>query len=144
MSHIIFRGPTGRVELDPSVGFLRSIILAPPTDYWVEGSGDGELESAGTGHNMTRLLILPHSDLGFYLKYLEITDMRIVNTHLSLGNRNKLSEVTTCSDDWLASVGLFLTPADAANAIEDFVLTGELSKRVEWIEPDAVPPEGNW
>lgn len=144
MSRLIYRSPAGQDVINPSSEFLRAIILTPPADYWHEGSGDGELEFVGTGPTKTRLLVLPHDDFGFYLKYLEIDGKRIVNTRLSLGDKNRLSEVTTCSDEWLASVGLFLRPSDAANAIEDFALTGETSERVEWIGPDVVPSEGNW
>jgi hypothetical protein len=144
MSRIVFHGPVGREVLDPSLEFLHAIILSPSEGYWVQGSGGGTLEFLGTGPSKSRLLILPHEGLGYYLKYLEIIRNRIETTWLSLGDKDKLSEVTTCSDEWLASVGLFLAPADAAIAIEDFVVTGQPSQRVDWIKPDAIPAEGNW
>lgn len=90
---------------DPSPGYLRSLIIAPPPGYWTVGSGGATLDFETDDGRKLSLLILPNDSIGYYLHYLEEENGRIVNDWLSLWDENRLSEVAPCSDQWMASVG---------------------------------------
>lgn len=144
MSGVVFRGPTGTSIVDPSERFLRGLIIWPPEGYWEQGSGDAELElRVGEGGRLC-LLILPNTDLGIYLKMLRIEAGRVVETWLSQWDKNRLTEVVTCSDEWFASAGLFVPPSEAADAIAEFARTGGRASCVDWIQPSEIPEGGNW
>jgi hypothetical protein len=144
MSKVLFRGPSGESVQNPSEDYLRGLITAPPKGFWGQGSGDAELELENMAGEKLSLLILPHEGLGFYLKFLKTEGRRIVDTWLSLSNKTRLTEVVPCSDEWMASVGLFLAPDAAATAVGEFARTGRRTEAISWIRPDEIPEGGNW
>lgn len=129
---------------DPSPGYLRSLIIAPPPGYWTVGSGGATLDFETDDGRKLSLLILPNDSIGYYLHYLEEANGRIVNDWLSLWDENRLSEDASCSDQWMASVGLFLPADSAAVAVEEFARTGQRSQDIRWIRPSELPDDGNW
>jgi len=120
------------------------LITAPPEGFWARGSGDAEIEVECSEDQKLSLLILHHEALGFYLKFLKAEGRRIVDTRSSLSDRARLTEVVTCSDEWMASAGLFLRPNAAADAVAEFASSGGLSEDVTWICPEEIPDGGNW
>ena len=63
---------------------------------------------------------------------------------MSLGNRSRLASVVECPSGWLASEGLFISPALAWKAVEQFLVDGSISNEIAWIEPGEIPEGGNW
>lgn len=134
-----YEGPEGRVEREPDLGELRRLIVELPADYWTAGCGGAILQH----DSGSRMLVLPNLEHGIYLNLFP--DARETeDVWLSLADRNALDTTAECSDEWYASVGLFLPPESAWWAIEDFCTSGGKSDRVEWIRPEELPEGGNW
>jgi hypothetical protein len=122
----------------PDVQQLRRLVLDLPDDYWLQGNGQVTIKFDGKTEE-NELLVSPNKEFGIALK--------IFSTEfdwLSLHDRSRLAEITTVSEDWLTSVGLFLPPEAAWIAIEEFCRTGERSSAVEWIKSTDMPPDSNW
>lgn len=143
MANLLFRGPTWEEIKNPSPFYLHQLLTNPPRGFWAQGSGDATLEYEETSGDEISLLILPNDEFGIYLKYHRRKGGRIVETWLSLHDANRLNEVTTCSDEWLASVGLFLPVEVAAQAVEEFARSGRRSDAVRWITEAEIPETGN-
>lgn len=144
MVNVTFRGPTGEVIQNPSEEYLRNLFVAPPNGYWKRGSGDAELEFYGTSGERLTLLVLPYEGLGYYLQWLKLEGRQVTETWLSLYDRAKLAQVVACGNEWMASVGLFLPPVMAGEAVSEFSRSGRRTERVAWIQPDEIPEDGNW
>ncbi len=136
MAKVLLRHPGGHRITDPCLKLLKVDFFSD--EYWYTGCGDALIEYSD-GQNVKKLLILPNAENGLYLKYVDEQ-----GEWLSLGNSEKLGEVTVCLDDWLASTGLFLSKADAWVAVHEFVRSGTRSSSVQWIEPAQIPADGNW
>lgn len=130
-----FEGPDGG-PLD-DLAMIRESLLTPG-NYWRQGSG-GALIEFTAGSRRASMILLPHEDHGIYLKWLDDDE-----TWLSLGDRSRLDSIVECSDEWFASVGLFVSPGEAWTAVEEFCRSGERTSRIAWIAPEEIPPEGNW
>lgn len=144
MGGLVFHGPFGQRIENPSPFYLHQLLVNPPRGFWKQGSGDAAIHLDGEGGEQISLLILPNEDFGVYLKCHRRKDGRIVETWLSLADPTRLGEVTTCSDEWLASVGLFLPPEAAAQAVEEFARFGRRSDAIQWISEAEIPETGNW
>ena len=119
---------------NPDLDWLRDLILEP----FLPGREFGEaFIEYRDGQQSVSLILLSDRQLGYYLKHFLGKE-----TWLSLGDAARLSEVV-CPDDWEASAGLFVSPADAWSAIREFCLTGSRSSAIQWIRPSEVPPDGN-
>ena len=143
MYNIVYTSPQGDELECPDLELLQEYILQPPEKYWIQGSGDASL-SFKEKLKETSLLILPNESYGFYLKFLVSENNRIANTWLSLNDPLLLDRVIECSEEWYASIGLFLPPNKAWWAIEEFCKTGIRTDKVQWITPDDIPEGGNW
>ena len=125
---IEFIGPTWEPTTEPDAETFRRLILELPDEYWIRGNGQVQIHFLGKNEE-NELLVSPNKEFGVSLKIFgEGFDW------LSLHDRARLAEITTVSDDWLTSVGLFLPPDKAWVAIEEFCRTGERSRAVEWIK----------
>ena len=147
MAKILFGPPLGPPRELTDVSELKSAVLSYPCDYWLQGGGGASLETVGSDGTKKKLMILPHHNtgrIGIYLRYAIIVNNVHQENWLSLADRTKLDTVAECADEWYASVGLFLPPEAAWEGIEDFILTGEKSSRIEWIQPSELPEGGNW
>jgi hypothetical protein len=145
MNKIIYADPEGDEVLDPKTGSLKAAVLELPSNYWGRGSGDATLSLTKPDGCEVSLLLLPNPQLSrIYLKCLIMKSGIVEEEWLSLRDQSQLSVVTTCSDEWLASEGLFLEPQDAWVAVECFLETGERTDKVNWITPDRIPEDGNW
>jgi len=138
MATLVFRAPNGERIENPATTLIQSVVLDPSRDYWRQGSGDATIDFSD-GNHRKRLLVLPNDLLFFYLKYIEGTE-----TWLSLQDADRLGEVIECSDEWYASVGLFLPRERAWLAIKDFCDTGRRCNDIQWIRPVDLPEGGNW
>ncbi len=138
MPTVILEGPTYEQSEDPDPDFLRRIVVELPDDYWGRGYGGAILTFTGKVAE-NQMIVQPNEEFGIYLKVFgEGFDW------LSLADRSRLGEITTCCHDWEASVGLFLPPEAAWTAIEAFCRTGERSPAVEWVKSTDMPAESNW
>jgi hypothetical protein len=139
MARVVFTGPTGTSIDNPDLDYLRNLVLSPPPGYWSQGNGGATFEY-GAEQCRKQLLYLPNPRHGIYLKYCDEGD----NEWLSLQDPTKLEEVAECSDQWYASVGLFLPPEKAWEAVAEFCRTGRRTDRISWIDPGELPEGGNW
>ena len=144
MSKCCFVGPAGERVQNQSASYLHRLITNPPNEFWIQGSGDATLEFETDDGEKRSLLILPNEEFGIYLHYLKEEGGRMFDDWLSLSDRNRLSEVVPCSDEWMASVGLFLPAESAAIAVAEFARSGQRSQHIDWIEPSELPEDGNW
>jgi hypothetical protein len=128
---------------NPSPEHLVHLIVDPPANYWKRGSGDALLDFEERDGTSVSLLILPNESLGYFLKFLKFDGVRVSETWLSLWDRQNLDKVVECSDEWMASVGLFLPAECAAEVVSEFARTGARASSITWIRPSDLPPEGN-
>ena len=88
----------------------------------------------------TSICICTEKGLGFYVGITDSEDI-----HLSLGNKDLLSEVVDVWGDGLyISKGLFIPVHLAWKAIEEYINFQKLCAEVNWITPDDIPEEGNF
>lgn len=138
-----FTSPDGVPSPLPDRDALREAVTHPGSKYWDSGSGDATLSFTENDRTVT-LMVLPHRQHGVYLKYVVRQGRRIAGEWMALHDPQKLSEVTEVSDQWMASVGLFLPPETAWTVVEDFLATGSRSEHVAWVTPEEMPPDSNW
>lgn len=143
MAKVIYSGPMRKQELNPNPEYLKLLLLQPPPGYWSQGAGDASIDYREPPLPERTLIVMQDNRLGFYLKYLEAISARVETEWLSLGDRSRLKQVIDC-DDWKVSVGLFIGKEAAANAVAEFAKNGTRSTDVVWIQPEEVPPEGNY
>jgi hypothetical protein len=138
MDKVTFNDPRCKNIESPSDEFIDSVFLNPPEDYWKVGKGGAMIEYKGTV--IATLIVMQTEEFGFYLKYLDARK----DEWLSLGDPERLDEVTDAGDEWYASIGLFITKVQACSAVKDFCRTGRRSEKINWITPDQIPEDGNW
>lgn len=63
---------------------------------------------------------------------------------LSLEDSSALNQSVECSDEWYASIGLFLPIERAWIAIKEFLVFGAKTDLINWINSDEMPDDGNW
>ncbi len=143
MANVVYVDPMGATIPNPDCEFLRQKILGFSRDYWMAGRGGATLTWSRGSDSDASLLILPHPEHGFYLQYV-LRNGRSRVTWLSLADRARLLETVECCDEWQASVGLFVSPKVAWNAIEQFCQDGGRSEAVQWIPSKDMPNESNW
>jgi len=131
------------VVRSPDVSAMQALVINPPPGYWLSGSGSGSIEFED-GASRRCLLLLPNETYGIYLKYIVFKNGVARETWLSLQDRTMLSKVCECSDEWYASIGLFLPRNIAWLGIQEFLKTGKRSENVNWIQPVELPDGGNW
>lgn len=135
---ISYQGPSGEDD-PPTLETLEHLIVDLPAEYWNKGSGNVII-----WHNSgSELIVMPNLEHGIYLRYYahpKDTD----DVWLSLEDRTALEKTVECSDEWYASVGLFLRPDRAWLVVKEFYETGRKTDGVEWIRPIELPDEGNW
>jgi hypothetical protein len=139
-----FRGAQGECTTNPNKEFLRSVILDHDDNYWRNALTSTLSFHIAEPPVERTLLVSTHSEHGVYLKYHEQISGKITKTLLSLGDAATLDAVVDTGDEWYASVGLFLPPQTAWEAILEYCTTGTLSGKVHWIDPSAIPETGNW
>lgn len=144
MKRIEFSPPSSKTLINPDLQELKELIINFPSDFWRKGSGDASLSIFEEEVLVSDLLILPNFEFGYYLKFHKYQNKAIFWIWLTLADRSRLTQVCECSDEWFASVGLFITPEKAWKVIETYCLTGERDETIEWIAPDEIPETGNW
>ncbi|MNN93694.1 hypothetical protein D3C81_2121920 [compost metagenome] len=63
---------------------------------------------------------------------------------LSLENELRLNQFVESSDEWYASIGLFMPVEKAWIAISEFLISGEKTDLINWINSEDMPKDGNW
>lgn len=118
-------------------------------EEWEKRDGSVVLACYEDGRKLKKswFIINEYEELGVYLSHVEFTDpnndrKRVLR--ISLGDRNRLSDVVDVDCDLYVSEGLFIPKDLAWKGIEHYILTGELYDGIEWIDPDEVPEDGNW
>lgn len=122
---------------NPSAERIAELVLhsSPPGTPW----GDAII-SYDCGDRSCKLIVLSHSELGYFLHHEETDDRSMM---LSCWDREKLGQVE-CPDDLEVSTGLFVPPKEAFDAIMHFLGTGERAPNISWISPSEVPAGGNY
>ncbi|MEO0413548.1 MAG: hypothetical protein AAF226_01195 [Verrucomicrobiota bacterium] len=123
-------------------GFLEQ-VKSFPSAYWQEGNGGALLTLQSIGEKVS-LTLLTNVQNGIYAQFCRERDNRIIETWLSLGDPERLTETAEGAEEYFVSAGLFLQPDQAALCVEDFAKTGDRSSRIQWISPSEIPPEGNY
>ncbi len=116
--------------------FLREAFIeeSPIGGEW----GDAIVEYED-GENYSRIIVVSHEDLGFYLNYTNHEEV----AYLSVWDRSRLSEIV-CPDDINISAGLFLPRDKTYEALSLFADNGNLPQNVEWVCEEDMPENGNW
>jgi hypothetical protein len=130
--------PTWKRSSEPDLEAFRRLVLELPDSFWMQGNGQVQIRFLGRDEE-NELLVSPNKQFGVALKIFGSGF-----DWLSLHDPSKLAEITTVSDEWLTSVGLFLPPDDAWVAIETFCRSGERSTAVTWIRSTEMPQDSNW
>lgn len=144
MHKVVYQSPNGLSIENIGINKLKEYIIDQFPEYLYQGNGGASLDFYdGEIHNKS-LLILPNEEYGIYLKYLVLENGKVKETWLSLEDRLNLNETAECSDEWFASIGLFLPKEKAWLAIEEFYLIGERTNKIEWLDPDEIPEGGNY
>lgn len=141
MGYAVFYPPHGKENVIEDLSLLKEKIIGEFDTYWLQGSGAGFIEFFENNILISTLMLGPNKQYGIYLRYI---DERTKRSWLSLFNNKKLNEVAETSDEIYASIGLFLPIELAWEGIEEFILTGKMNEKIQWIIPDAIPEEGNW
>ncbi len=135
---IVWTGPTYQTSTEPDMAACRRLVLELPDEYWLQGNGQVQIRFLAK-ETENQLLVSPNKNFGIALKiFIAEFDW------LSLHDPTRLAEITTVSEDWLTSVGLFLPPSDAWLAIAEFCQSGDRSSAVKWIKSTEMPPDSNW
>ncbi|MGC5327298.1 hypothetical protein [Brevibacillus sp. SYSU BS000544] len=141
---ISFESPDGSMIENPSINDLRLNMIDNFPDFWMQGNGTATINYFDDEKSQRSLLILPNSEHGIYLKYLVMENRRVKAEWLSLENSLALKHTVECSDEWYASIGLFLPLEKAWIAIVEFLLSGERTDKINWINSEEMPEDSNW
>jgi hypothetical protein len=144
---ILFEATASKKIENPSEEWIQEIVCNPNHPFWDEGPGGALMYHLNeSGHDNLLFIQLKGDLTQVYLKYeFACKDRQLSEYWLSLRDRERLSEVVECADEWLASDGLFLEPDIAWIGVRHFMRTGGRSEEIEWIQPADLPEgEGNW
>jgi hypothetical protein len=141
MPRVVLEDTRGKKIENPDLGALREATLSISPAFWLQGSKSTvELDYFDDhGQRKSWMIILPHEN-AYYLNVNRGTKGEFV----SLSDRNKLTEVVECGDDWEASRGIFIPPEQAWLAIEEFLRTGQRTDKIGWLSTADMPYDGRW
>lgn len=144
MKRVVYVAPDGSSIENPELTELKDYILNRFPEYWHQGNGGATIDFYDENGGQRSLLILPNDEHGIYLKYIIEENGNIKETWLSLEDPEKLDETAECSDEWYASIGLFLPKEKAWLVVEEFCKTGERTDKIQWIDSADIPEGGNY
>lgn len=143
MKRIVFNAPDDSVEITAKdLGRLWSEMIDDFTEYWQEGSGEGDLQIFEKNQIQSTLMIEPSIELERI--YLHFIDNLNGEDWLSVYDRENLEETIETVEEVYASAGLFLPLELAWKGIEEYVRTGRRTGQIDWITPKEMPENGNW
>lgn len=141
---IVFESPNGTIVENPNVEDLWHNMIDSFPDYWQQGSGTVTIDYFEENMGHRSLLIFPNDEHGIYLKYLVIENRRVKEEWLSLENPLTLNAFVETSDEWYASIGLFMPLDKAWTAISKFLVSGGRTELMNWINSKDMPEDSNW
>lgn len=141
MIKTIFHTPCGDIIENIDLETMRRYLIDEFNSYWSQGSGDGFIDYYVDNHKISTMMLGPNEEYGIYL---HVIDYKSDEEWLSIYNKNLLEEVVETADEIYASVGLFLPLGLAWQGVECFLIHGDLSKKINWSQPDIIPDGGNW
>ncbi len=141
---IVFESPTGTIFENPNVDDLRQSMIDSFPDYWYQGIGTATIDYFDDEKDQRSLLIFPIDEHGIYLKYLVMENRRVSEEWLSLEIPLALDQFVESSDEWYASIGLFMPLEKAWTAISEFLVSGERTELINWINSEDMPEDSNW
>lgn len=143
MKRIVFNAPEDSEEITVrDLGQLRSEMIDDFTEYWQDGSGEGDIQIFENNQLQSTLMIEPSIELERI--YLHFIDNLNGEDWLSVYDRENLEETIEIVEEVYASAGLFLPLELAWKGIEEYVRTGRRTGQIDWITPKEVPENGNW
>lgn len=141
---IVFESPTGTISENPNIDNLRQSMIYSFPDYWHQGNGTATIDYFDDEKGQRSLLIFPNDEHGIYLKYLVMENRRVKEEWLSLENPLTLNEFVESSEEWFSSIGLFMSLEKAWIAISEFLVSGERTEMINWINSEDMPEDSNW
>lgn len=143
MKRIVFNAPEDSEEITVrDLGQLWSEMIDDFTEYWQDGSGEGDIQIFENNQLQSTLMIEPSIELERI--YLHFIDNLNGEDWLSVYDRENLEETIEIVEEVYASAGLFLPLELAWKGIEEYVRTGRRTGQIDWITPKEVPENGNW
>lgn len=141
---IVFESPDGATVENPNIDELRLSMIDSFPDYWHQGNGTAIIEYFDDEKGQRSLMIFPNDEHGIYLKYLVMENRRVRAEWISLENELTLNQFVESSDEWYASIGLFMPVEKAWTAISEFLISGEKTDLINWINSEDMPEDSNW
>ena len=129
MLQIRFLSPSGEDIDDPEISGLRELVLTRGEEYWNVGSGEAGIDRIKNGE-LTRLRLIFHKGLGFYIVYLDPVGNRFVS--LGPGSFQQVVAPPVGGDPLYLPAKFFVSRPAAWDVIEVFCESGRRSSRVSW------------
>lgn len=136
-----FYQPTGEVIENISIDQMKKYVIDEFIEYWKQGSGDGCINYYVEDSKKVTMMIGPNDEYGIYLHYIDVGNNK---TWLSLKDPSRLGEVAETAEEIYASIGLFLPIEVAWEGIKEFLLTGKRCEKIDWVQPNVIPENGNY
>ena len=126
---------------DMSMQELKTLFVDKFPAVWLGPYGGDNGIVGSLGDDEVLLLIEPHKELGYYLRY-SITDKSGYEIDwVSMYDETKLANHVESLATIEASEGLFLPPELAWEAIKTFLETGKMSDKIKWVRGKYLPDE---
>ena len=141
---IKYQSPNEPAVENPNIDELRTKMIDNFPEYWHQGKGTAAIQYICEEKGHRSLLIFPDDKYGIYLKYSTKENGRVKETWLSMENHLWMDTHIECSDEWYASVGLYMPVEKAWAGIKYFLETGERFPKIEWRNTKDMPEGSNW
>ena len=124
---------------------IKELMIDNFVTTWTTGTGAGDTFISGPlGDNGVMLLLEPHEELGYYLRY-SVTDKSGYEIDwVSMYDETKLANYVESLATVEASEGLYLPPKLAWEAIKTFIETGKMSDKIKWVRSEDLPDEATY
>jgi len=139
MKYTIYYSPQSKVITNVELDVLYNNIIKNFKNYWLSAnSSTAEIHYFEDENLIASLIINVSIDNGIYLRY-ESNEEKI-----SVFDKTKLSTIIWTKDVCDFSLGLFLPPQLAWDGIKEFLQTGNASNKINWMNPEDLPENGNY
>ena len=138
MTKTIFRGLEKKIQDINIEDAKRCFINKNLYNIWSTGDGGIEYYIDGKERYYLTIGLSTNTENEFMLEY---KDNEADGYWCSVGNFNTLDEWQEFGNDFYARRGTFLTPEETWLAVEDFLKTGQMSNKINWINADDLPEE---
>jgi len=139
MKYTIYYSPQSKVITNVELDVLYNNIIKNFKNYWLSAnSSTAEIHYFEDENLIASLIINVSIDNGIYLRYESNKEK------ISVFDKTKLSTIIWTKDVCDFSLGLFLPPQLAWDGIKKFLQTGNASNKINWMNPEDLPENGNY